>query len=424
MNRPRVALVAPPFSGHLHPLLGLGRALRDRAEVQVFSSAAAQPAIAAAELQGTVLLAGCDDAISAIADPPRRAGSNPLRLHAQLRANLALMQRFRDELDAALAAWAPQLVIADFTLPVAGSVARARQIPWWTSLPSPCVLEAPGGPPAYLGGWSPRDDAWGRLRDALGRTAVRAFKRSVGWLYRRELTALGIDNLYRPDGSEAVYSPERILALGLRDFEYARDWPAAVTFTGPVLYTPPYDGPAPAFTPGRRHVLITLGTHLHGHKAAAAQAVRAAARELPEVEFHFSHGDATRDTSRRDGNYQELAYVSYARDLPRYDLVIHHGGAGILYHCLSLGLPALVLPLDYDQFDHAARLETAGARAEAAHVTQRCTQPIRAATRRLRVWRAHCEELPATSWRPEHRPETHIAAKPSRSNWGGVHGRA
>lgn len=390
MNRPRIALVAPPFSGHLHPLLGLGRALCDIAEVCVFSSAAAQPAIAAAQLQGAVLLAGCDDAIAAIADPPRRARSNPLRLHAQLRANLALMQRFRDELDAALNTWTPQLVIADFTLPVAGSVARARQIPWWTSLPSPCVLEAPGGPPAYLGGWLPRDDACGRLRDALGRMAVRAFKRGVGWFYRRELAALGIDDLYRADGSEAVYSPQRILALGLRDFEYARNWPAAVAFTGPVLYTPPYSGPAPAFVPGRRHVLVTLGTHLHWHKAAAAQAVRDAARELPDVELHFSHGDSTRGTGHRDGNYQELAYVSYARDLARYDLVIHHGGAGILYHCLSLGLPALVMPLDYDQFDHSARLESAGL-ARRLRTLRNLHEPIRAALDDGAL-RARCED--------------------------------
>jgi len=405
MNRPRIALVAPPFSGHLHPLLGLGRALRDIADVCVFSSAAAQPAIAAAELHGETLLAGCDDAIAAIADPPRRAGSNPLRLHAQLRANLALMQRFRDELDAALSAWTPQLVIADFTLPVAGSVARARAIPWWTSLPSPCVLEAPGGPPAYLGGWSPRDDAWGRLRDALGRTVVRAFKRSVGGIYRRELAALGIDNLYRADGSEAAYSSERILALGLREFEYARDWPGAVEFTGPLLYTPPYEGPAPEFVPGRGHVLVTLGTHLHLHKTAAARAVRDAARELPNIEFHFSHGDAARNSVLRDGNYQELAYVSYARDLPRYDLVVHHGGAGILYRCLSLGLPALVLPLDYDQFDHAARLETAGL-ARRLRTLLHLHRPVRAALDD-HAFRVHCENyrqrLDAIS------AETHIA---------------
>lgn len=105
---------------------------------------------------------------------------------------------------------------------------------------------------------------------------------------------------------------------------------------------------------------MTLGTHLHWHKPAALAAVHAAARTLPGVDFHFSHGDAEAALQRRDGNVEELAYVSYARDLPHYDLVVHHGGAGILYRCLQLGIPSLVLPLDYDQFDHAARLHSAG----------------------------------------------------------------
>ncbi|NHA00680.1 hypothetical protein G5V59_13445 [Nocardioides sp. W3-2-3] len=51
---------------------------------------------------------------------------------------------------------------------------------------------------------------------------------------------------------------------------------------------------------------------------------------------------------------------SYARDLPRFDAVVHHGGAGVLGHTLAAGLPAVVWPVDYDQFDHAVRLEDAG----------------------------------------------------------------
>jgi UDP:flavonoid glycosyltransferase YjiC (YdhE family) len=40
--------------------------------------------------------------------------------------------------------------------------------------------------------------------------------------------------------------------------------------------------------------------------------------------------------------------------------VLHHGGAGVMWECLRAGVPALVLPKDYDQFDHAARLDAAG----------------------------------------------------------------
>lgn len=356
----RIDLIAPPMRGHLHPLLGIGRRLARDAHVRVISSAAALPAIAAAGLAGHALCDGIDAAVGAIVNPPHRVRANPLRLHRQLRANLALMAQFRAELDALYAHGRPQLLLADFTLPVAGSVARAHGIPWWTTLPSPCVLETPDGPPAYLGGWHPRDDAFGKMRDAFGRALVRTFKRGVFALHRAPLRALGLAQPYRADGSEAVYSDQRILALGLRELEFPRCWPRALTFTGPVLYTPPYAGPAPQFVPGRRHVLVTSGTHLKWLKSALRDAVAAAARALPEIEFHLSDGDAGAGAQHAQANLQWRSYIAYDAWLPRYDAVVHHGGAGVMYECLRAGKPALVLPVDYDQFDNAARLQAAG----------------------------------------------------------------
>ena len=91
MTGRRIDLVAPPFAGHLHPILGIARRLAQDHEVRVLSTAKARAEIAAAGLHGLVLLAGRDEAISAIADPPQPVGSHPLRLHRQLRANLALL---------------------------------------------------------------------------------------------------------------------------------------------------------------------------------------------------------------------------------------------------------------------------------------------------------------------------------------------
>ena len=373
-GRPRLDLLAPPMAGHLHPILGLGQALAREHDVRVLSSEGAQREIAAAGLTGYVLLPGRDAEVRAIVEPAHAVGSHPLRLHRQLRANLALLGALQDDLRRV---WRedgpPALALADFTLPVVGAVAREFAVPWWTTHPSPCVIETPDGPPAYLGGWSPRPGIMARLRDALGRATVRAAKRTAHRLHRPTMRALGIDAMYRPDGSEAVYSPERIFALGLEGLEFARQWPAAVEFVGPVRYTPPGLAPAPPFVPGRRHVLVTIGTHLPWMKDTMAAAAAAMARALPHVEVHFSDGrvdqvaragsfgprahDVARD---RAPNFHRLAYVSYGRDLPHYALVVHHGGAGVMYHTLAAGLPSLVLPLDYDQFDHAARLVAAG----------------------------------------------------------------
>jgi len=129
---------------------------------------------------------------------------------------------------------------------------------------------------------------------------------------------------------------------------------------GPILYSPPADAPEPPFTVGRPHVLVTLGTHLGWHRAKVAAAVQDAARQLPHVEFHLSDGD--RNSARREslGNVHRIGFISYTQHVAKYAVVVHHGGAGVLAHTLAAGTPAVVVPVDFDQFDYAARLAAAG----------------------------------------------------------------
>lgn len=356
----RILMVAPPFSGHLHPMLAMARRLVREHDVLFVSTERACPKIEAAGVRPQPVLRGEDAAIEAIAQPPYAVRSNPLLLNRQLKANVALMRRFHDELADVCAAHRPALIMADFVLPVAGLVAESRGIPWWTSLPSPSVIEALDGPPAYVGGFAPRAGIAGRARDAAARAFVRVFKRAIFALYRKQLAWTGLRSPYRADGSETVYSGECVLALGIRELEFATRRRAPVRFVGPLCYTP---GPAARIVPdGARgpHVLVTLGTHLRAFKDEIAAATRRAARRLPHVTFHFTDGDASREHAERDGNFVRYAHISYDANVRHYDLVVHHAGTGIANQCLLDGVPALVHPLDFDQFDHAARLVHAG----------------------------------------------------------------
>jgi UDP:flavonoid glycosyltransferase YjiC (YdhE family) len=171
---------------------------------------------------------------------------------------------------------------------------------------------------------------------------------------------MGFDSVYRDDGSEVLYSTVRIIATSLEQLEFARRYPAHMVFVGPVLYSPPAALPDPPFVPGRPHVLVTLGTHLVWRRDHVAAAVRQAALELPGVEFHFSEGDRSSDRHESSANFHRMGFVSYEAHLKRYDVVVHHGGTGVLGFTLAAGTPSVVHPLDYDHFDNCARLEAAG----------------------------------------------------------------
>jgi len=356
----RIDLAAPPFSGHLHPILGIARILAPHHEVCVLTMPSAMPSVRAAGLNGAPLLDGWETRLKDIIDTPNAVRSNPVRMFRQLTRALDVQRQVKFELETRYQNDVPDLLIADFTLVAAGHLAESRGISWWTSLPSPCVLEGGDGPPAYLGGLAPMASAFGRIRDQMGSASIRGFKLAVGALFGQRLRDIGVESIYRADGSESAYSHTKILAFGSPAIEFRRQWPDFVRLMPLPLYTPPSNTAPPPFIPGRRHVLATLGTHLKFAKEQMAQTIRELAVQFPDCEFHFSDGDLEPRAVERAGNFTRLPFVDYQRHLNRYALVVHHGGAGIMYHTLAAGLPAIVCPVDYDQFDHAARLQNAG----------------------------------------------------------------
>jgi UDP:flavonoid glycosyltransferase YjiC (YdhE family) len=353
----KLDLVAPPFGGHLFPLLELGRFLKEHGvnHLRVLSTEAAREATELTGLEHVTLLPGRDGEIEAIANPPYRVKNNPRRLMKQLEANLKLTKEMKGELEKLWSRDKPDVVVADFTLPIAGLLARKLSIHWWTSLPTPCALETKRGTPSYLGGWS-ESGFLTPLRDVVGRKMIRGFKNFVAWYYQKQLRELGISSLYRDNGDEVVYSPEKIFALGMKEFELERDWPEALKFIGSLTSSPPYPHTSPRFESSKPHILVSLGTHLPWAKESAAHFLQRLAIQLPELEFHFSYGRAGGQSVKKINNVSFYDYIPYHLYMEHYSAAIIHGGTGIIYSCVKAGVPMLVWPHDYDQFDHAVRI--------------------------------------------------------------------
>ncbi|MEW6639031.1 MAG: nucleotide disphospho-sugar-binding domain-containing protein [Pseudomonadota bacterium] len=370
----RIAFVAPPFAGHLNPLLALVEAARDAGhDVRVITGARKRAAVEGRGLAAVTLDCLAGPMLEDIADTAAPVRGHPGRLLAQLRRSLAVALLARDELLGLWRAAPPDLVVADSVAVSAGLAATALGIPWITTIATPFAIEGRRGPPSYLGGWGAGDGALHRLRDAAGWAFVRTMKRALAFAARRELAALGAQ-LYRPDGSETCYSPTSILGFGLTELEFARDWPAAFQMIGPLTPNPEAVAP-PALPPGRPRVLVTLGTHLPWAKATLADDLARLAAARPGVTFVGSLGTAEAGLAARPlaDNAVLLPFVPYDAQLAAFDAVIHHGGAGITYAAIAAAKPALVVPHDYDQFDYAARVVAKGAGLRATRLVSDAT---------------------------------------------------
>lgn len=354
----RLCFVSPPFAGHLYPIVALALAAQAAGHtVEVITGHAKLDVLAEAGLRAFAPPSLRGDALEVIADAPHKVGIHPLRIARQLRASFAAIGPVRDELFQRWTADPPDLVVADFITVAPGLAADALGLPWMTTLPTPFALEAKSGPPSYLGGLKPMPGPLGRLRDGAAWAGIKAGKALISQFFGRQMAAVGLKRL-RPDGSEAIYSHDRILAIGIEELEFERDWPAAVRFIGPIHDNP--EPPLPLDLQPGRSVLVTIGTHLPWAKRTLLDEAKALSAAVPSIRFVVSLGrpaERSRTPVFSEGAVEVYPFVPYDQYLLRFDAVIHHGGAGITNAAIAAGKPMLAVPHDYDQFDYAARIE-------------------------------------------------------------------
>ncbi len=113
--------------------------------------------------------------------------------------------------------------------------------------------------------------------------------------------------------------------------------------------------------PYKRTVHLTLGTVFHGATDVLTTTI-AGLRDLP-VNLVVTSGPGT-DPGRfgpQPPNVLIEPYLPHALLLPRCDLVVGQGGAGVMFGALIHGLPQLALPQGAEQFLNAEACVEAGA---------------------------------------------------------------
>ena len=359
----KIDVISVPFSGHLFPTLTLVKPLLEdpRFQIRVITGFQKKTLVEQICFDCLALFPDRPTVMEDIANTPKQA--NLFIMYQQLIANSRLLPEVFDEINRI---WnsegKPDLVIADFVAAPAGMLADRLEIPWITTIPSPVAIESRTTTPAYLGGWRPHQGIFYKWRDAMGRQVIRLAKKVGLALVKKNLVTLADFKLYREDGTEAVYSPYSILALGMKELEFRDDFPPQLKWVGYrcLSFDRLPQEQKQYLTTSKMRVFVTCGTHLKWEKEQMVELAKILSQEYPDYVFYVTLGDSAglEHTPRiLSENLLIFDYLPYSDVLDQMDFAIHHAGAGILMGCIEKGIPSLILPQDYDQFDNAVRAE-------------------------------------------------------------------
>lgn len=259
-----------------------------------------------------------------------------------------------------------------FAAQIHGEQLRAAgRLCWLSAVLAPAGFLSAFDPPATgvvsLDSWlrsSPRHGRWvSRLGQRISRpwtAPVRAFRQQLGLSPQSERGDPFHRGQHAPDGVLALFSP----LLGAPQ----PDWPAHVHVTGFARYVQPAAiDPALAvfLEQGLPPLVFTLGsTAVHANLGFLQQSWQAA-QQLGQraVLLTGSAQMRARLPAELPPGIHCADYAPHAALFPRASVVVHHGGIGTSAEGLFAGVPALVVPHGFDQYDNAARLKRLGAAA-------------------------------------------------------------
>ena len=147
------------------------------------------------------------------------------------------------------------------------------------------------------------------------------------------------------------------------------DWPRPLHEGVFALYDPHLEAALPAelerfLAAGDAPIVLTPGSGNRQARGWLARGVAAAGRLGRRAVLLTPHRQQVPPTLPPGMLW--LPYVPLRALLPRAAALVHHGGIGTTAEALRAGVPQVVVPLAYDQFDNAARVRALGVGARVA----------------------------------------------------------
>lgn len=108
--------------------------------------------------------------------------------------------------------------------------------------------------------------------------------------------------------------------------------------------------------PSDRPLLLTTGTAHHGDKNFVSRVAELCQNAGVAVLWCCP----SNPTAIPHPNIRSVGYIALGEWLPHCRAIIHHGGIGTTSRAIDAGIPQMIRPLAFDQFDNASRVERFG----------------------------------------------------------------
>ncbi|MGH1587142.1 nucleotide disphospho-sugar-binding domain-containing protein [Methylobacterium phyllosphaerae] len=365
----KILIAATPLTGHVNPLLAVGRAAAARGDdVLVLTDPAFRSKVEAAGLRFT---AYADDHAATFRETALPAGPERYRREFQRRF-VDPMPIQAAALRALIAAEAPDAIVAGSmflgVLPLL--LDPGPRPPIVTVNVSILFLDRPDHAPVGLG-LPPARDREDRVRYATLKAGMdAAFVNPVRSYTDARLAQLGLPPLPASLPHSVVVLPDLFLQPTVPGFEY--DYgalPPGLRFIG-LLEPPTPPAPLPDWWPelerasaaGKPVVLVTQGTLANADFGELVEPALAALADWDDLLILTTTGGRPVDALRGPvpANARVATFLPFRDLLPRVSVLVTNGGYGSVSQALAAGVPIVSAGLTEDKAEVNARIGWSG----------------------------------------------------------------
>jgi len=369
----KVLIVSTPATGHLNPLLPIGRSLMEEGHEVVF-------------LTGSALRQRVEDIGAKFLAFPSEADLD-LRDHDAVVPELkniapgpewlrvALERIFVETIPAqhagmrwALRDFPADIIVADdmmFGVVPMLRASRSERPPIVLCGTSILHLRRDDGAPLFLGLPPANNEAQRDEYAAIARDYDRIVNQPLALRLSNILKELGVEPLSTGMYESVVELADAYMQLSVPGFEYPRDVPATVHFVGapPIM---PNQVSLPSWARdldgSRKVVLVTQGTVAnHDFGLLVRPTLEALAKE-PDLLVVATAGGRPVDAipGPIPDNARVASYLPFEWILPKTDVFVTNGGYGSVNQAMSFGIPIVTAGLTEDKADVNARIAWSG----------------------------------------------------------------